>query len=53
MPVAHDSRPAVGPGFVKRCGIVHFKVGEVIPPGLKRDEIEAQVHAAINALDLP
>ena len=27
-------------------------VGKTIPPGLKRDEIEAQVHRAINALDL-
>ena len=28
-----------------------FKVGEIIPPGLKRDEVEARVHAAINALN--
>jgi 1-acyl-sn-glycerol-3-phosphate acyltransferase len=27
-------------------------IGEPIPPGLKRDEIEARVHAAINALEL-
>jgi 1-acyl-sn-glycerol-3-phosphate acyltransferase len=38
-------------GFVKHAGTIHFKVGEVIPPGLKRDEVEAQVHAAINALN--
>jgi 1-acyl-sn-glycerol-3-phosphate acyltransferase len=31
---------------------VTFKVGEAIAPGLKRDEIEARVHAAINALEL-
>jgi len=31
---------------------VTFRVGETIPPGLKRDEVEAQVHAAINALEL-
>ena len=37
-------------GFVKRRGTVHFKVGEIIPAGLKRDEVEARVHAAINAL---
>ena len=40
-------------GFVKQSGTIHFKVGEVIPPGLKRDEVEARVHAAINALELP
>jgi 1-acyl-sn-glycerol-3-phosphate acyltransferase len=27
-------------------------IGESIPPGLKREEIEARVHAAINALEL-
>ena len=37
--------------FVKRPGIVTFRFGEPIPPGLPRDEIEAAVHAAINALD--
>jgi 1-acyl-sn-glycerol-3-phosphate acyltransferase len=31
--------------------VVHFKVGEVIPEGLKRPEVEARVHAAINALN--
>ncbi|MEO6580855.1 MAG: lysophospholipid acyltransferase family protein [Sphingomicrobium sp.] len=51
VPVAHDSGilwPRKGP---KRPGTIHFKVGEVIPAGLKRDEIEARVHAAINALN--
>jgi 1-acyl-sn-glycerol-3-phosphate acyltransferase len=37
--------------FVKRPGTVTFRFGETIPPGLKRDEIEALVHAAINALE--
>jgi 1-acyl-sn-glycerol-3-phosphate acyltransferase len=36
--------------MVHRPGIVTFKVGETIPAGLRRDEIEARVHAAINAL---
>jgi hypothetical protein len=27
-----------------------MKVGEAIPPGLPREEIEGRVHAAINAL---
>jgi 1-acyl-sn-glycerol-3-phosphate acyltransferase len=30
---------------------VHLVIGESIPPGLKREEIEARVHAAINALE--
>jgi 1-acyl-sn-glycerol-3-phosphate acyltransferase len=50
--VAVDSgRLAPRHSFVKRPGIVTFRFGEVIPPGLKRDEIEARVHAAINALE--
>ena len=52
VPVAVDSGPALAAaGFVKRPGIVTFRFGEPIPPGLPRDEIEARVHAAINALD--
>lgn len=39
--------------FVKRPGIVTFRFGAPIPPGLKREEIESRVHAAINALDSP
>ena len=37
--------------FVKRPGIVTFRFGEPIPPGLPRREIEAAVHAAINRLE--
>ena len=51
VPVALDSGRLWGRGFVKRSGTIRFKVGETIPPGLKRDEIEARVHAAINALE--
>ena len=50
VPVAHDVGRIWHKGFVKRRGTVHFKVGEVIPPGLKRDEVESRVHMAINAL---
>ncbi|OYU33889.1 lysophospholipid acyltransferase family protein [Novosphingobium sp. PASSN1] len=35
----------------KRAGTIRYRFGEVIPPGLPRDEIEARVHAAINALN--
>lgn len=51
VPVAHDSGilwPRTGP---KRSGTIHFKVGDIIPAGLKRDDVEARVHAAINALN--
>ena len=51
VPVAHDSGRLFGRGLEKRSGTVRFLVGEVIPPGLKREEIEARVHAAINALE--
>ena len=37
--------------FVKRPGIVTFRFAPEIPAGLKREAIEAQVHAAINALE--
>jgi len=50
VPVAHDVGRLWHKGFIKKSGVVHFKVGEIIPPGLKRDDIEARVHAAINAL---
>jgi 1-acyl-sn-glycerol-3-phosphate acyltransferase len=52
VPVAVDSGKLWGRGLIKRGGTVRFVVGETIPPGLERDEIEARVHAAINALEL-
>jgi 1-acyl-sn-glycerol-3-phosphate acyltransferase len=52
VPVAVDSGRLWGRGLVHRSGTVTIKVGEPIPPGLKRDEVEARVHAAINALEL-
>ena len=51
VPVALDSGKLWPRGFVKQPGTIRFKVGETIPPGLKRDDIEARVHAAINALN--
>ena len=35
----------------KRPGTIRIAVGEPIPAGLPREEIEARVHAAINALN--
>ena len=52
VPVAVDSGRLWGRGLVHRPGTVTLRVGETIPPGLKRDEIERRVHAAINALEL-
>ena len=51
VPVALDSARVWPRGFVKRPGTIRFKVGEIVPPGLKRDEVEARVHDAINALN--
>ncbi len=52
VPVAVDSGRLWGRGLVHRSGIVTFKVGDTIPPGLKREDAEARVHAAMNALEL-
>lgn len=51
VPIAVDSGRVWPKGLVKRPGTIHFRVGETIPPGLKREEIEARVHAAINLLN--
>lgn len=39
--------------FVKKAGTITYKIGETIPPGLPRKEIEERVHEAINALNTP
>ena len=50
IPVAVDSGPLYHRRW-KRAGAIHYRFGEEIPPGLPREEIEARVHAAINALN--
>jgi 1-acyl-sn-glycerol-3-phosphate acyltransferase len=52
VPVAVDSGRLWGRGLVHQSGTVTFKVGGTVPPGLKRADVEARVHAAINALEL-
>jgi 1-acyl-sn-glycerol-3-phosphate acyltransferase len=52
VPVAVDSGRLWGHGLSKRAGVVTFRVGETIPAGLKREDIEQRVHRAINALEL-
>ena len=51
VPVAHDSGRLWSRGLIKRPGIIRFKVGDIIEAGLKRDEVEARVRTAINALN--
>ncbi|MDT8760624.1 1-acyl-sn-glycerol-3-phosphate acyltransferase [Sphingomonas psychrotolerans] len=53
VPVALDSArvwPKDGP---MRPGVVTFRFGEPIPPGLKREGIEERVQREINALNAP
>ncbi|HEX7853315.1 MAG TPA: lysophospholipid acyltransferase family protein [Sphingobium sp.] len=52
IPVAVLSGPVNPPGgFLRYPGIVRYRVGEVVPPGLDRKVAEERVHAAINALN--
>ncbi len=50
VPVAVNSGPLYHRRW-KRRGVITYKFGEVIPAGLPRAEAEAQVQAAINALN--
>lgn len=50
VPVAVDSGPLYQRTW-KRRGTIRIAIGEPIPPGLPREEIEARVQAAINALN--
>jgi len=50
--IAVDSGPLYHRWW-KLPGTITYKVVEVIPPGLPREEAEARVHAAINALNTP
>ena len=51
VPVAVDSGKVWGRGFVHRSGTITFRIGATLPAHLPRTEIEARVHAAINALE--
>ena len=52
VPIAVDSgRVAPRGGFRKHAGVITYKVGAIVPPGLDRRDAEARVHAAINALN--
>lgn len=51
VPIALDSGRVWPRSFIKRPGVVTMRVGEPIPPRLKRPVVEAEVHRAINALE--
>lgn len=51
VPVAHDSGKLWSRRLIKKPGVIRFKIGDIIEPGLKREDIEARVRTAINALN--
>ncbi len=51
VPLALDSGHVWPRRGAKSPGLVTMRFGDPIPPGLPRKEIEARVHAAINALE--
>jgi 1-acyl-sn-glycerol-3-phosphate acyltransferase len=52
LPVAIDSGRLWTRGFVKKPGTINIIIGDPIPPGLKREEVERRVHSSINAIEL-
>lgn len=50
VPVAVNSGPYYH-RIIKQPGTITYRVGEIIPTGLSRQEVEARVHRAINALN--
>ena len=50
IPVGVNSGPLYHRRW-KKSGVVTYRFGEPVPPGLPREEAEARVHAAINALN--
>ena len=51
VPVAVDAGRLWPRGLRKEPGRVTWRIGDTIPPGLARAEIERRVHAGINALE--
>lgn len=51
VPIAIDSGRVCSPRGPVRPGVVTFRFGEPIPPGLPRELFEAAVHREINALE--
>jgi len=54
VPIAVDSgRLSPRNSFLKRPGVITYRIGAPVPPRLPRVEAERRVHAAINALNPP
>ena len=53
VPIAVDSGRLWPKRGAKHAGVINYRFGEPVPPGLSREEAERRVHAAINALDGP
>ena len=53
VPVAINSGTVWPREFIKYPGTITLRVGEALPPGLPRGDIETRVNAAINALQHP
>lgn len=51
VPIALDTGRLLPRRGARRPGVVTIRLGAPIPPGLPRREVEARVHAAINALE--
>jgi 1-acyl-sn-glycerol-3-phosphate acyltransferase len=52
VPIAVDSgKLCPRDGLIRYSGTITYKIGEEIPPGLSREDIESRVHKAINALN--
>jgi 1-acyl-sn-glycerol-3-phosphate acyltransferase len=51
VPIAVDSGRFIPRKGLARAGVVTIRLGDPIPAGLPRKEIEARVHAAINVLN--
>ena len=51
VPIATDSGRVWPRRGLKRPGVITFRMGEELSPGLPREEAERRVHAAINALE--
>lgn len=52
VPIAVDSGKCITrDSWIYRSGTITYKVGDEIPPGLRRAEIESRVQDAINALN--
>jgi len=53
VPVALDTGRLLPRKGASHPGVVTFRFGETIPPGLPREEVEARVYEAMNALTGP